>query len=83
MFNIVVHGLSIFEVMKGQYKIRSTIRIGQVEQGQALTYTASCGDTRTLKIIECIDGPSRHTTLIVEGDDDTLNEFKSGSYLYG
>ncbi len=83
MTNTVVHGLSMFKLKGGLHKIRSTIRTGQVEPGQILSFTTSDGKAHTLKVRECIDGPSRHTTIIVEGDADAINEFKGGYYLFG
>lgn len=81
MSNTIVHGLSIFETRDGLFKIRSTIRAGHVMPGQTLSFTASDGEVHTLKVKECIDGPSRHTTLIVDGD--AISEFKGGYYLFG
>jgi len=83
MSNTVVHGLSIFKVEGGLHKIRSTIRTGHVEIGQILSFTTSGGKVHTLKVKECVDGPGRHTTLIVDGDTDAINEFKGGTYLFG
>ena len=83
MSNTVVHGLSIFKAKEGLHKIRSTIRMGSVEPGQILSFTTSGGDVHTLRVKECIDGPSRHTTIIVEGDDEAINKFKGGYYLFG
>ena len=83
MSNTVVHGLSIFKVEDGLHKIRSTIRTGQVKPGQILSFTASGGQVHTLQVKECIDGPSRHTTIIVDGDADAINEFRGGYYLFG
>lgn len=83
MSNTIVHGLSIFETKDGLHKIRSTIRAGHVLPGQILSFTAPGGDVHTLKVKECIDGPSRHTTLVVDGDADAISEFKGGYYLFG
>jgi hypothetical protein len=83
MSNTVVHGLSIFKVKGGLHKIRSTIRTGQVKPDQTLSFTTSSGEVHTLKVRECMDGPGRHKTIIVEGDADAINEYKGGYYLFG
>lgn len=83
MIDTVVHGLSIFKAKGGFYKIRSTIRTGHVESGQALSFTTSDGKAHVLRVQECVDGPGRHTTLMVSGDDEAINDFKGGYYLYG
>ena len=80
---VVVHGLSIFKDKSGFYKIRSTIRIGHVQPGQVLSFTSPGGDVHTLRVKECIDGPGRHTTIIVDGDAEAIDEFKGGYYLFG
>ncbi len=83
MSNTIIHGLSIFERKDGLHKIRSTIRAGQVLPGQVLSFTTTAGEVHSLKVKECFDGPSRHTTIVVDGDADAISEFKGGYYLYG
>jgi hypothetical protein len=83
MSNTIVHGLSMFKLKDGLHKIRSTIRTGHLEPGQSLSYTTIGGKVHTLRVKECIDGPGRYTTVIVDGDTESITEFKGGYYLFG
>lgn len=83
MSETVIHGLSIFQIKGGLHKIRSTIRIGAVKPGQQLTFTDTDGKCHSLTVKECIDGPGRHTTIVIDGLPEDIKKFKGGYYLYG
>ena len=81
MSNTIIHGLSIFYEKDGLYKIRATIRSGNVHNGQILSYTTPGGAHYCLTVKELRDGPGRHMTLIVEGDSEAIGNYKGGYYL--
>ena len=83
MSHTVVHGLSIFEVEGGLYKIRSTVRVGQVEPGQMLSFTTPGGNRHSFEVKEIREGPGRHITLIIAGKPEAINDFSGGYYLFG
>jgi len=83
MSNIVVHGLSIFPENDKLCRIRATIRMGDVQAGQVLTYKTPEGKQFSLTVKKRREGPSRHVTLFMEGDTDALTHYKGGYYLYG
>ena len=81
MSNTIVHGLSIFPEKNGLYKIRATIRKGEVQNGQTLGFITPGGAHYDLVVKEFRDGPGRHNTLIVEGDAEAIDNYKGGYYL--
>jgi hypothetical protein len=83
MTTVVVHGLSIFKDMGGFYKIRATIRSGDVQAGQILSFTTPGGERHSLEVKERREGPGRHITLIIAGDTEAISDFSGGYYLFG
>jgi len=83
MTTVVVHGLSIFKDMGELYRIRATIRTGDVQAGQILSFTTPGGVRHSFEVKERREGPSRHITLIIAGDAEAINDFSGGYYLFG
>ena len=81
--DLIIHGLSIFPESNGNWRIRSTIRTGNVIPGQELLFSTPNGKKYSLMVIDKRDGPSRHVTLVVQGDEEAISSFQGGFYLFG
>lgn len=82
MSKTIVHGLSIFPDENGVCRIRATLRAGELHLGQIFTYTTPEGKSFNLALKECRDNPTRHLSLILEGEQEAIANFKGGYYLF-
>ena len=80
MQKLLIHALAVFPGEDGTCKIRSTIRSGDPQQGDAVWFETLDLTRKTLTVHE-VQRSSRLSTITLKGDPDAITALTGGMYL--